>query len=81
MSFLEKAGGIALKVGKAVIKGGKAVKKQMDDCKNELSSLPDEKLKDIIQREFTLRSVTAAILLKDRGYSQEEINSLRRKQK
>ncbi|MJY49314.1 hypothetical protein DUM87_25355 [Escherichia coli] len=56
-----------------------SVKKQKHSCKKKISSLSDDHLKQIVRSDTTdtsLRSLAAILILKDRGYSQEYINSL-----
>ncbi len=57
----------------------KTVKKLEHSCRKKIASLSDDHLKQIVRNDTTessLRSMAAIIILKDRGYSQEYINSL-----
>jgi len=74
--FLKKAGEIVLEVGKEVGKAAIDKSKQISELKKDLQSETDEVLLHLYKHGKTEEKAASSILLKDRGYTHEDIQSM-----
>jgi hypothetical protein len=76
MSFWKSIGDFAIKAGGIALKEGKAATERSQQYKEEMSIKSDENLLRIIQKEHSssfLKSGAAMKELESRGYSREDI--------
>jgi len=74
--FFKKVGEFALETGKEVGKDLLEHAKEMKQLKEELQYAPDSKLEDLIRNGNKTEKIVANSLLKERGYSTEELKKL-----
>ena len=74
--FLKKAGKVALEVGKEVGKGMLKTSEEVMELKKELQDAPNSKLEYLVRHGRLKEKIAAGGLLKERGYSTEEIKEL-----
>ncbi|HFQ5418776.1 hypothetical protein D8T27_14915 [Vibrio vulnificus] len=79
MSFWKNVGKVAATVGKGALDVASDTLEKSREYKQEMAGKSDSQLLDILRTQsMSLRVGAAATELKNRGYTQDEINSARR---
>jgi len=74
--FLKKVGKVALEAGKKAGEFALETSKEIAELKENLQYASDSKLKDLIRNGNPKEKMVANSLLKERGYSTEELKKL-----
>ena len=74
--FLKKAGKVALEAGKKAGEIALETSKEISELKEKLQYASNSKLEDLIRNGNTKEKMVANSLLKERGYSTEELKKI-----
>lgn len=75
--FLKKAGELALETGKALGKSAMKQAQEIQELKEELQYESDDRLKYFVKHGSWKKKVAAASLLRERGYTKEDLEKLK----